>query len=70
LKEGVLTDMLKMMKITGIDRSDREGVNCLQLYELDSPADEIIGPHTHLQVIMARGLFSKWKTPIKTYSIK
>jgi hypothetical protein len=72
LKEGILTDLLKMMKMTGIEKSDRERVtvlsfdemNCQQLFELDSPGDEITGPHTHLQVIMARGLFSKWKTPI------
>jgi hypothetical protein len=61
-KEGVLTDMLKMLKITGIDRSDRERVtvlsfdemNCLQLYKLDSPADEIIGPVSDLVCLKFR----------------
>lgn len=32
-----------------------------QLMEFDAAKDEIIGPHTHAQFVMVRGLFARWK---------
>ncbi|XP_062704502.1 transposable element P transposase [Aedes albopictus] len=32
--------------------------------EYDKKNDEVIGPHSEMQVVMARGLFSQWKQPI------
>uniref|UniRef100_A0A182S093 Transposable element P transposase n=1 Tax=Anopheles funestus TaxID=62324 RepID=A0A182S093_ANOFN len=32
--------------------------------EYDPAADEIIGPHNYVQVVMARGLFKNWKQPV------
>lgn len=34
------------------------------MYEYDQKEDEVIGSHSNMQVILARGLFSNWKQPI------
>lgn len=31
---------------------------------IDHKVEEVVGPHDQMQVIMARGLFSKWKMPV------
>lgn len=32
--------------------------------EYDQFKDEVVGPHNQMQVVMARGIASKWKQPI------
>lgn len=34
------------------------------IYEYDTQQDEVIEPHLYMQLIMARGLFGRWKQPI------
>lgn len=72
LRHGVLTDVLKFMELEGQTMQPRDKCVILQYdeikvkatYEYDTVADEIIGPHNYMQVIMARGLFGKWKQPV------
>lgn len=33
------------------------------LLEYDKGYDEVVGPHSQLQIVMARGLTSNWKQP-------
>ena len=52
------------------DAKDREIVisfdemKVKRVVEYDTAADEIVGSFNYLQVVMARGLFSKWKQPV------
>lgn len=71
-KQGILTDVIKIMKIAAMNLSHFERVTVVQFdemkilstYEYDKSNDEILGPHSQLQVLMVRGLFSKWKQPV------
>ncbi|CAI6375105.1 unnamed protein product [Macrosiphum euphorbiae] len=36
----------------------------LSAYEYDKKNDQVIGPHSQMQVIMVRGIFKNWKQPI------
>ena len=72
MREGILTDVLRIMSIAAHEMSDFEKVTVIQfdevkvntLYEYDKSVDEVVGPHSQLQVVMVRGLFSKWKQPV------
>lgn len=72
LRHGVLKDILKIMSISGQEKSALEKLTILSfdeikvssLIEYDQKLDEIVGPHSYMQVIMARGLTSQWKQPI------
>jgi hypothetical protein len=67
-----LTDAIRMMDIAGKKWNKFEKMTILQFdemqvtygYEIDKKTDSVVGPHEKLQVIMARGLFSKFKQPI------
>lgn len=68
----MLEDVLTLLKIAGSQMTDREKM-CVLVYdemsvqstsEYDKKNDEVIGPHTEMQVVIARGLFAKWKQPI------
>lgn len=71
-KQGILTDVLRLIQIAGINMTSFEKVAVIDfdevkvecVYEYDKTNDEIIGPHKQMQVIMVRGLFSQWKQPI------
>lgn len=60
------------MQIASHTMSDMDKVAVIQfdemkvhsVYEYDQLEDEVVGPHTQMQVVMVRGLFSKWKQPI------
>ncbi|KAJ8978842.1 hypothetical protein NQ317_004453, partial [Molorchus minor] len=39
-------------------------VKVKSLEEYDVANDQVLGPHSQLQVVQARGLFSKWKQPV------
>lgn len=69
LREGILKQVLYSMYLVGLDKTTRD-LACIltfdemsvhSMMEFDSAQDEIVGPHSHVQVIMARGLFAKWK---------
>lgn len=72
MRQGVLQDVLRVMQVIGLTMTDLERTTVLafdeikvfSLYEYDKQHDEILGPHKYMQVVMARGLFTKWKQPI------
>lgn len=72
MRKGVLEDVLTLLKIAGTQMTDREKITVLVYDEMsvqstteyDRKNDEIIGPHSEMQVVMARGLFAQWKQPI------
>uniref|UniRef100_A0A182PX42 THAP-type domain-containing protein n=1 Tax=Anopheles epiroticus TaxID=199890 RepID=A0A182PX42_9DIPT len=72
LKQGILFDVLALLKnITdSLDIQDRECVLSFdemkvnKIMEYDPASDEVIGPHSYMQVVMARRLFKNWKQPI------
>lgn len=71
-QEGILNGILKFMKIAALKMSELEKVCVMQydemkvhsVYEYDKVNDEVLGPHSQMQVIMVRGLFKSWKQPI------
>jgi archaellum component FlaC len=72
LSNGILDDVLRIMKTVGETKSALFRATVLSydemkvpyLYEYNQKDDAIMGPHHYMQVIMARGLFCKWKQPV------
>lgn len=72
LKNGVLQGVLDLMKVAAINLTEIEKIVVLQfdemkvmaLYEYEPVLDKVVGPHSQVQVVMARSLFSSWKQPI------
>ncbi|XP_056647325.1 uncharacterized protein LOC130451987 [Diorhabda sublineata] len=72
LNQGILKDVLFLLKLAGESFSDFERTVVLQYDEVkvkkteeyNIAQDEVLGPHNYMQVVMARGLFSNWKQPI------
>uniref|UniRef100_A0A2H8TYU1 Transposable element P transposase n=1 Tax=Melanaphis sacchari TaxID=742174 RepID=A0A2H8TYU1_9HEMI len=72
MNNGLIEDVLKIMKLNNDNIEDHEKLTVLIIDELkmcntieyDEANDEVIGPHTHMQVVMARGISSNWKQPI------
>lgn len=72
LRSGVLHDVLRIMETVANDKNDFQRVTVLSfdeikvkaMYEYDEKQDEIVGRHLYMQIIMARGLFDKWKQPV------
>lgn len=72
LSQGILKEVLLMLKLAGESFSPYEKTVVLQYDEVKVKAveeynvaqDEILGPYNYMQVVMARGLFSNWKQPI------
>uniref|UniRef100_A0A182NSV7 Transposable element P transposase-like RNase H domain-containing protein n=1 Tax=Anopheles dirus TaxID=7168 RepID=A0A182NSV7_9DIPT len=72
LKQGILEDVLDLIGnfSENFHSRDRECVlsfdemKVSKTLEYDPASDEVIGPHDYMQVVMARGLFKKWKQPI------
>ncbi|CAL1681191.1 unnamed protein product [Lasius platythorax] len=70
--EGILTDVLKIIKYKGRDMSDINKLIVVSFDEIhlsnaiaiDRRREQVIGPHKKCQMIFARGLFKKWKQPI------
>lgn len=68
----MLEDVLTILKIAGTRLTERERVTVLVYdemsvegtVELDKRNDDVIGPHSEMQLVMARGLFGHWKQPI------
>lgn len=72
LAQGILKDVLLMMRLAGEDFTSLEKVVVLQfdevkvrsVQEYDVAKDQVLGPYSQLQVVQARELFSKWKQPV------
>lgn len=72
MRNGILYDILKIMKINGDTLQDYEKLTVLIFGEIkisttieyDTFKDIAVGPHSEMQVVMARGIASNWKQPI------
>lgn len=72
MRNGVLNDVLKIMQLNGLSMADHEKLTVLMFDEVkvegtieyDTLHDEVIGPYSQMQVVMARGIASSWKQPI------
>lgn len=72
MRAGLLDNMFQYLKVAGSKLSNKERVTILEFDEMkvkktleyDVKNDEIVGPFSYMQVVMARGLFSKWKQPV------
>ncbi|XP_071578674.1 uncharacterized protein [Temnothorax nylanderi] len=72
ISEGYLTDVFSVMQEKGKDLSEIEKLSVMCFDEMalssecnfDPTLEQLIGPHSKVQVIMVRGLFGNWKQPI------
>nr|XP_022910941.1 uncharacterized protein LOC111421979 [Onthophagus taurus] len=72
MRQGILHHMLLFLSVAGKGYSDQERLVVLsfdemkvaEVYEYDRKYDQIIGPHSQMQVVNARALFGSWKQPI------
>lgn len=72
MRNGILEDVIRMMKLNGDTLQDYEKLTVLMFDEVkisstmeyDVLHDEVVGPHSQMQVVMARGIASQWKQPI------
>jgi len=72
MRNGVLVDVLNIMKLNGDGLQDYQKLTVLMFDEVkisttmeyDVLRDEVVGPHSQMQVVMARGVASPWKQPI------
>lgn len=69
---GILVDVLRIMKLKGENMTVIERLTVLSYDEvyvsndiaINRRDEQIVGPHKTTQVVMARGLFNKWKQPV------
>lgn len=72
MNEGILDDVLDIMKYKGESMSSMEklAVICFDEIHLSPQVaierreERVVGPHSRCQVVVARGLFKKWKQPV------
>lgn len=72
MRNGILEDVIKMMQINGSSLQDYEKLTILMFdkvkisstMEYDVLHDEVVGPFSQMQVVMARGITAQWKQPI------
>lgn len=71
-KFGILSDILKCMRINSKKYNSLERLTILQFdqmkikekFEYREETEEIIGPYSSMQVVLAKGLFANWSQPI------
>jgi hypothetical protein len=67
MQQGLLKMVLQFLKTAATDRLvvlQYDEMKVAETYEYDTKHDRLIGPHSQLQIVNARGLFGKWKTPV------
>lgn len=72
IDEGILKDVLQIMKCKGQNMTDMEKVTMICFDEIhlsnqiaiERRQERVIGPHKKCQVVVVWGLFKKWKQPI------
>lgn len=72
INQGLLRDVLSLLKLAGEDKTEFERTVVLQfdevkiktIWEYDIAGDQVLGPYSQMQVVMARGLFCNWKQPV------
>ncbi|KAG4075081.1 hypothetical protein HA402_008146 [Bradysia odoriphaga] len=70
--KGLLTSMMQILEFDGETMSEVERVTILQIselkmesmYEYDDNLDNIIGPHSRMTVVVAKGLYSDWSQAV------
>lgn len=70
--KGLLTSMMQILEFDGETMGEVERVTILQIselkmesiYEYDDNLDNIVGPHTSMTVVVARGLYSDWSQAV------
>lgn len=70
--KGLLTSMMQILEFDGETMSEVERVTILQiselkvksLYEYDDNLDNIVGPHSRMTVVVAKGLYSDWSQAV------
>lgn len=70
--KGLLTSMMQILEFDGETMSEVERVTILQIselkmesmYEYDDNLDNIIGPHSSMTVVVAKGLYSDWSQAV------
>ncbi|XP_024870088.1 uncharacterized protein LOC112453528 [Temnothorax curvispinosus] len=71
INEGILTDVLSIMKAksSSMTPMERATVICFdEIYltnqmQIERKTERVVGPHKRCQVLIARGIFKKWKQP-------
>lgn len=69
---GILKHVLLVMKHNGSNLNDFQKITALSFDEMslsqqmcfERKYEKVFGPHKHVQVVMARGVTSKWKQPV------
>lgn len=72
MRNGILEDVIKIMQINAASMQDYEKLTVLMfdemkissIMEYDVLHDDIVGYHSQMDVVMARGVSSPWKQPI------
>lgn len=72
MRNGILHDVLQIMQLNGNDMEAYEKLTVLMFDEVkvsstieyDTLHDEVLRPHSQMQVVMARGIASSWKQPV------
>ncbi|KAJ8913733.1 hypothetical protein NQ315_007450 [Exocentrus adspersus] len=72
LRPGILYSVLNFMRIMATDMAEREKVAVLMFdkmkvtytQEYDMKLDNVVGPYSYVQVVLARGLVGQWKQPV------
>lgn len=70
--KGLLTSMMQILEFDGETMSEVDRVTILQiselkvesLYEYDDNLDNILGPHSRMTVVVAKGLYSDWSQAV------
>lgn len=69
LSEGILSGILEMMQLKGNSLGDRDK-SCILAFDemsispeicIDKADEKVLGPHTKVQTVIARGLFNGWR---------
>lgn len=72
MRNVIINDVLKIMNLNGENLEEYEKLTVLMFDEVkisstmeyDRLHDEVVGPHSQMQVVMARDIASKWKQPV------
>lgn len=72
INEGILTDVLFIMKAKSSSMTPMERATVIyfdEIYltnqmQIERKTERVVGPHKRCQVVIARGIFKKWKQPV------
>ncbi|XP_025207304.1 uncharacterized protein LOC112603096 [Melanaphis sacchari] len=70
MNNGLIEDVLKIMKLNSENLKDHEKLTVLMFDEIkvynifNKTNDKVIGPYTNMHVVMALGIAANWKQPV------